>query len=408
MRKYGPEVADYCEANRWIYAMGKKHMHVSGGLHHISMDGRSWLMKADSSRYDVIISAAGEPLTLGWNRYFTIEFFRLARARLSPGGIFSLQLPAGGNYISEAGSRQLGMTYHTLSEVFTHVLVVPGLATHFLASDRPLSLDYPSLLAERSIATTYVHPDYMDLSRITFESGLVMERIDKEEGKINSDLWPGLFYRSLTAWNLKTDGNRLIYIGIIGLLIFLLLLFSYPREKTGMFVSGFTGAGMEILLIMVMQSFYGFAYLVTPLMITVFMGGLVTGTLVWQRIWRKPSLSKTAVLLWILALTGALSVIVLKTEQLFVSRWIGMILLGILNFLPGVIVGSVYGILLALSGNNAAAGIGRLYSADLAGAALGTMIPPLFLVPLIGVSNTFILFCAINIAAGLYLKVVKF
>jgi predicted membrane-bound spermidine synthase len=81
-----------------------------------------------------------------------------------------------------------------------------------------------------------------------------------------------------------------------------------------------------------------------------------------------------------------------------------MFLLGALNFLPGVIVGSVYGLLLALSRAEAAAGIGRLYSADLAGAALGTMIPPLFLVPLIGVSNTLILFCGFNIAAGLYLQ----
>jgi len=177
-----------------------------------------------------------------------------------------------------------------------------------------------------------------------------------------------------------------------------------------MFVAGFTGAGMQILLIMVMQSFYGFAYLVTPLMITLFMGGLVAGTRVWRIVWRDPSLFKTTGLMWIMALLSAAAVVLLKTEQLFIRQWTGMIILGILNFLPGLIVGSVYGLLLALTSKEAPAAAGRLYSADLAGAAMGSLIPPLFLVPLIGVSNTFILFCGFNVAAGLYLqsrKVIK-
>ena len=47
--------------------------------------------------------------------------------------------------------------------------------------------------------------------------------------------------------------------------------------------------------------------------------------------------------------------------------------------------------------------MGRLFHADLAGAALGTFVPVVFLLPLIGVTNTFILFCGINVATGLYL-----
>jgi predicted membrane-bound spermidine synthase len=61
----------------------------------------------------------------------------------------------------------------------------------------------------------------------------------------------------------------------------------------------------------------------------------------------------------------------------------------------------------ALLRTEAASGMGSLYSADLAGAALGTLVPPLFLLPLIGVSNTFILFCGINVAAGLYIQTGK-
>ena len=404
VEKYHPKTVDYCEANRWMYRLEKKYLPLPEHHRFIDMDGRSWLMKEDTMRYDVIISGAGEPLTIGWNRYFTLEFFRQAKSRLSEGGIFSLHLPAGGTYVNELGSDQLAITYCTLKKVFRNVTVVPGYATYFLASDHPLSLDYPTLLEEKKIPTTYVHPDYLDLTRLTFDSDMIMERIEGTDARINTDFWPGLFYKSLSGWNLKTDNKNLVYIGLTGLLLFLLLLFSYSRQKTGMFVAGFTGAGMQILLILVMQSLYGFAYLVTPLMITLFMGGLVTGTAACKIIWRDPALSKTTGLIWIMALLSAAAVILMKTEQIFSHRWSGMIVLSLLNFLPGVIVGSVYGILLALSRNEAAASIGKLYSADLAGAALGTMIPPLFLVPLIGVSNTFILFCGFNVAAGLYIQ----
>ena len=402
--KYGPREVDHCEANRWIFRMGRQYLPADQEINQTGMDGRAWLMKIDSTRYDVMVSAVGEPLTLGWNRYFTVEFFRLARSRLNPGGIFSLQLPAGGNYVGEAGSEQLGMAYRTLKEVFSHVEVIPGLATYFLASDSALSLDYPALLASRDIPTTYVHPDYLDLSRITFESDLIHQWIDEEQGKINSDYWPGLFYKSLSAWNLKTDDTNLITIAIIGLLIFILLLFSYPRAMTGMFVGGFTGAGMEILLIMVMQSLYGFAYLVAPIMITIFMGGLVAGTLTWRSIWKNSSMLKVTGLLWVLALSGALTVLILKGEQLLSARWSGMLVLGILNVIPGITVGSIYGMLLDISEKNASENVGKLFSADLAGAALGTLVPPLFMVPLIGVPNTVILFCSICLVAGLYIQ----
>ena len=40
---------------------------------------------------------------------------------------------------------------------------------------------------------------------------------------------------------------------------------------------------------------------------------------------------------------------------------------------------------------------------DLAGAAMGSFIPVVFVLPLVGVTNTFILFCGINVATGLYI-----
>jgi spermidine synthase len=404
--KYAPGVFDYCESNPWIYRLGRKYLSPAGidSCRFINKDGRSWLMDDAAGTYDVIIVNVGDPLTLGWNRYYTREFYKLVRSHLSPGGVFGIQLSTGGNYVNVEGTRILGTNYQTLEQVFAHVTVVPGYATYFLASKDTLSLDFPELLKEHPIETTYVNPDYLDVAQLTFDRDQLLERFRTEENKINRDLWPRLFYMSISGWISRT-GGALGIPAIIAALLFLVLLFAYPPMKAGMYMAGFTGAGIQIILIMVMQSLYGYAYMVAPIMITIFMAGLVTGTLSWKYIWHQPSTAKYTALLWLMAILAAAGVILLKNEQLFASRMPGQFILGLLNFLPGMIVGSVYGVSLTLSAREGSAGIGKTYSADLAGAALGTFIPPVFILPLIGVSNTFILFCGMNVVTGLYILV---
>ncbi|MFO7933383.1 MAG: fused MFS/spermidine synthase [Bacteroidales bacterium] len=406
VNKYDPEVFDYCDINPWIYQLGRKHLppERTGSFKFINMDGRSWLLHEGSDRYDVIIADVGDPLTLGWNRYYTLEFFQLVKSHLSPGGVYGMQLSAGGSYVNVEGSEILSSCYQTLQKVFSHVTVVPGYATYFLASEDSLSLDFPALLKDRSISTTYVHPDYMDPVHLAFDRDQLLERFHAQEETINRDLWPRLFFMSISGWISRTGGTLGIA-AIISILVFIVLLFSYPPLKAGMYMAGFTGAGIQIILIMVNQALYGFAYLVAPIMITLFMAGLVAGTASWKSIWHQASTSNYTGLLWILAILAAVAVVLLRMDQLFANRILGQLLLGVMNFLPGVMVGSIYGISLALSDREGFSGIGKVYSADLAGAALGTFIPPIFILPLLGVSNTFILFFGMNVATGLYILV---
>jgi hypothetical protein len=282
------------------------------------------------------------------------------------------------------------------------VAIVPGLSTYFLASEQPLSMDFPGLVETRGIRTVYVNGDYLDATHLQFDSDQILERIGKEAPGINSDLWPRLFFANLTSLESRMGGHAMFVTGILSILIFVAMLLLYTPLKTGMYITGFTGAGIQIVLILVLQSFYGFAYLAAPLMITLFMGGIVAGTKIWKTIWKVPSVSKYTGLLWSMAILAAALVVFLKMEALFQHRIIGQIMLGFFNFLPGILVGSVYGMSLELSGEGNQAGRGYFFSADLAGAALGTFIPGLFVIPLIGVANTFILFCGINVAAGLY------
>jgi spermidine synthase len=402
--KYKPLVFDYCEADPDIYRLGRKYL-PSAGLEMMDfhpVDGRKWLSVNSEAKYDVVIASTGDPITLGWNRYYTVEFYRQIHRHLKPGGVFATQLNAGGNYINDPGGELIGINYQTLKTVFDNVLLVPGYATYFLASDSALSLDFPAMVAMRSLNTTYVNGDYLDADQLRFDTDQLMERIRLQTSHINSDLWPRLFFSGLSSLESRMGGHVLFITGILGVLVSLILLILYPARNVSMYISGFSGAGIQIVLIMVLQSYYGVAYLAAPIMITLAMAGIVAGSGSWKKLWINPSVTKITALQWALAMVAAILVVLLKQNSIFEHRIAGMVILGFLNFIPGLIVGMVYGMSVALSEKEMLRGMGIYYSADLAGAALGTFLPGLFMIPLIGVSNTFILFCGINVATGLY------
>lgn len=404
--KYRPDRLDYCEADPWIYRLQSRYFldSLPGKLRFIPMDGRNWLMRSDSLKYDVIISAAGDPLTLGWNRFFTLEFFHLVKARLSDRGTFALNLSTGGNYVNSLGSKQLGITLNTLETVFDHVIMVPGQSTWFLASSGELSLDFPALLEKQAIETRYVHPDYLEAGRLRFDAERLKEGIPETEGQLNLDLHPRLFFSRLRDLESLQGRNSFIISGILGFLLFLVLLIYQKNPGTAMYIGGFTGASMQVLLILVVQSLYGFAYLVAPFMITLFMAGIVAGSLLRRRFIPKPASILNPIMLWSMALVLVFFFLLLKSDLPAIHPGLSKLILGVLNFLPGLAVGIVYGISLKLL-NEApgGGGMGKLFSSDLAGAALGSFVPILFLLPLTGMLNTLIFLVALNMAAGLYL-----
>jgi hypothetical protein len=316
-----------------------------------------------------------------------------------------MQLSTGGNYVNNAGSRLLGINYHTLKQVFSQVIIVPGTSSYFIASEVPLSLDFPALLDQHEISTTYVHPDYMDAMQLQFDSEQISSRVQDEQITINRDLWPRLFFASLTGLESRMGQHALGITGIIATLLLVLLWCFYNSVKSAMYVSGFTGAGIQMVLIMVLQSYYGYAYLVAPLMITVFMGGIVLGTFQWLRILKKPSIPSLSGLTGLMALVAVIGFLLLKADALFQAGLTGQLIVGFLNLISGALVGAVFAMAVNLNGKTGRYTAGMLYSADLTGAAIGTILPVVFFLPLIGVMNTFILFSGINIVTALRLIV---
>ena len=124
------------------------------------LDGRRFLSET-KDKFDVIVVDVPDPQTAQLNRFYTVEFFRLARAHLAPDGLFATQLRSSEETISPDLAEFLRSIRRTLGEVFPYQAAIPGETIHFFGAAEPgvLTRD-PQLLVsrlrERHLATQYV------------------------------------------------------------------------------------------------------------------------------------------------------------------------------------------------------------------------------------------------------------
>ncbi|RLA97056.1 MAG: hypothetical protein DRG83_16520 [Deltaproteobacteria bacterium] len=99
------------------------------------MDGRLFL-KMTKNRYDVILVGLLNPSDLQTNRFFTREFFSLAKKKLNEGGILVIGLPGSLTYLNDELRNLNNCIFNTLKSVFPYVRVFPGEGTNlFLSSN---------------------------------------------------------------------------------------------------------------------------------------------------------------------------------------------------------------------------------------------------------------------------------
>jgi spermidine synthase len=267
-------------------------------------DGRSFLERT-GDRYDAILLNLPEPATAQVNRYYTREFFLEVKKKLAPGGIFSFVVPSAENYISETLGQFLSSLAATLRAVFPNVVAVPGTNCVFLASDGPLSIDAASLSASiarlgldlRSVSPGML-PARLDPKRVEYLAG----KIGAPTAKINRDLVPVSYYFHSVLWAGQFRGIEaralraaekvpsvwfldvplaLFALGLGSLLIWKKR--SPARYIVPLAVMGFTSIVVELAVFIAFQARFGIVYGKIPLLLALFMFGLVLGSLAARR-----------------------------------------------------------------------------------------------------------------------------
>ncbi len=397
--KYKNAHVDYVEVNGPLLKLCEKHAPLPENqrVRFIRDDGRRYLAET-SKRYDVIIVALPEPVSLQLNRYYTVEFMKTVRSHLLSNGVACFNLPPVGNYASPERQRAISSVYNTLTAVFANVEVVPGERDYLLASDGEIRIDISRLAVERGMAglNTYVNPDFIDddylASRNRFFHASILS-----DAMPDTDNHPYPVFLFTMSYLGQFGSNHLVWM-LVGLAVVLLPVFFLGKPLRGMFLAGFSGASAEMIIILMFQVLFGFLYAGIGLIVALFMAGLAVGAYVLPRFIRLSVGSLT------IAMAGYFALIPLIWMLRDVAAvWLLLLVISLFTLIPSVLVGYQY-VLWTSAVADRANPAAMSYSADLWGSTLGVVVVTLALIPLLGVVQTAAVLAALNLAGRLLIQ----
>jgi len=377
LQKYPLQSVDYVELDPEVTAVQLRFDMIKKieGLNIIHQDGRAYL--ANSKKvYDAIIVNLPEPETFQINRFYTDRFFELAKSHLAKQGVLSFSMQGFDNYLAEPQRQKLSSLYNTVTAYFQHVILLPGQKVFFLCSDQPITTDIPAALARKNISTSYIGGFYY--GNLTPERiNRLNQRMDRSIPK-NIDYSPYLIRMMFSQWFAKYQTSP---VGFIVVLIILtcIYLFRISREEYVLFSTGCTIMGSEILVIFAFQIFFGYIYLQIGIIITVFLAGLLPGAWFGNKLRRHGK--------YLLALTDGLLIVLLGVLVPVIGKGgdplpVGFFLM--FGFVVSLACGFQFPVALHLRGGDNTAAT-RAFSADLIGAACGTIFTSLVLIPYFGI-----------------------
>lgn len=350
----------------------------------IHADARAFLAGALPG-YDAIIVNLDDPQTFQTNRFFTDRFFALARSRLSGEGVLGFSMGGFDNYLAEPQRRKLSSVYHTAKHYFPHVLLLPGERVFFICSRRPLETDIPGRLRAKGIATLYIDAYYE--GNVTPERIATLRRQMNPPAPLNAELAPYVMRAVFSEWFAKFHSSPLWFMGALAAAV-ALYFWRTSRVEFILFSTGWMTMGSEILVIFAFQIFFGYIYFQIGIIVTVFLAGLLPGA-IWGR--RLAGRGRRALILSDVALIVLLGA---TFAAVHVGDRLGQAFYLFLGFSVSFACGLQFPAALRLQGEGGRA-VTAIFSADLIGAALGTLVTSTILIPYLGITG------AIGVLTGL-------
>ena len=263
-------------------------------------------LKTADARFDAIILNVPDPQTARLNRFYTAEFFGLARDHLAQGGLLALELRSSEESMSPDLGEFLRCIQRTLREVFPYVVVIPGETIHFFAAARPDVLtDDPktliSRLEERHLQTRYVREYFIPFRMTPDRMAQVEEQLRPlASTPVNRDFAPVAYYFNGMLWSTQfrsgySDWFRaaahVSFRVIVGAVLIVMLLAALlqtavsGRAKSGRVAAvfcagatGFTLMALQVLILLAFQSVYGYVYHQLTILIGLCMAGIALGS----------------------------------------------------------------------------------------------------------------------------------
>lgn len=424
-----PESVDLLEA--YLPAFMVEPIH-DPRVHIHNRDAGSFVRRSRTS-YDAVLSTLGDPMNAELNRFYTVEFFQSVSRLLGERGVFSFAVSAS-DILGPVQVRLLRSCYNTARAVFPQVLVFLADSARFFAANRSgLLVKDPQELAARisrkNLNLQYVRRDYLfdflNPMRLDYIASLL------ESGPVrplNRDFAPTCYFNNLLLWAsqlhpwlekamlaLSDIGKTRFWLALgVALVVYVALsrggwLGSAIAIQTSVMVMGGTQLAFEIILLVVFQILEGFVYQQLALIVTFFMTGAALGAglesllalrirsarrwfVLTQIAFAAFVLISLKILLSTHQVPGEVTA-VLSTSVMF-SLLAGVAgLLGGLHFALAVKVASA-------TNTSSAAAAGRIYAVDLLGAASGSVLASLYILPVYGVPMAMVVLSAASLGSA--------
>ncbi len=414
---------------------------------------KAGLHDAEPGMYDLILLDIPDPATAVLNRYYTEEFFREAARRLSPGGIITVSVGSTPDLRGRAIANRNSTLFHTLRRVFPEVLPVGDRTLTFFATREPgiLTTDPWTLQAryvEREIRDSSFSPHEFTLlfepepmrrrgwilrhhgrdARSHLEgpeaapllppSMPEQEELERELPPvveryfINSDIRPIGYVHTLAYWNTLTrgTGDRLFRwslrvqpwwilppVVIVVLVTAGLRLFRSEGRAASLrfavlfavFTTGLSTMALQVALLMVFQSVFGYVYEMIGLIVAGFMTGLALGALAARRFVRKPDdIRVLRAVQLVIALCAVLIGLALPGLTAVTSRVLLPVLFLALTVFAGVLNGFDFPLTSACrhrTGGDPDSAAGLVYGIELLGACVGAVLASVAVAPVLGI-----------------------
>ena len=387
-------------------------------------------LRATRHTFDCIIVTDAVPSNLGTSRLFSLEFYRLCRSRLAPGGLLAVAAPGNPTGLSPDLAGTIATRQHALGAAFKYVLPLAADFPLLLASDRPLNVSAESMLARLSDLSPT--PQLLDSSYVASlldpfrQHALASQIADRyspsalrhssaasprelflnmvRENRLVSPAFGALYARlgDLSPHLLLLLGGVLLALGLIGARV------RGSRFSRGFAIltSGFSGAAASSLLIFAWQVRFGSVYSGVALLVAAFMLGTVLGGTLGTRLF----LLHPSSLLFHPFLVSDLVLAACAAATMVLIRGGPAVVFLVANCLAGACLGFQFAVagfiahrssLIASAPEATARRAGALTALDLAGGSLGGIMTALVVVPIFGIGTAALAAGAVKLTSAL-------
>jgi spermidine synthase len=380
----------------------------------------------EKREYDAILVSMPEPMSIQSNRFYTLEFFKQCYNCLTQSGFVSFKILSSENLWTPQLSERNGSIYKALKAVFKNVVVLPGVSNIFIATKGTAEIikeDFVDSFQKRGIVTKLVSVQYINYLFKNDRFHQIRSLMENSTTNVNTDLepscygmtisiWLSKFFPSLSQLNISSFNikNTLRSTWFYCVLFLIVTLFAVCKRRIRIrnilivAVTGFAGMILEIILLVLYQIHNGVLFRDIGLLITLFMIGLSAGSIIinkyYVRLFSFYGLPKIVTITLTLMIIFTFIIYILLMNNIEMT----LPLISLFLFVSGCFVSGIFSLISIEKKEDQQAQIISLYSADLLGGCLGSLLASLILLPFFGLISTLaLLICLLFISLILFL-----